>query len=97
MNKAGEFVSEMDTGTVVKCCSCGKEHERSENRNGWHRFSAHQDENSFNGAKYYDVCSIECYLSQVRQSYDELKNTETATIDGMDLKFANKLLFFFGA
>jgi hypothetical protein len=83
-----------------KCSACGKKQLSSLKNSGWHRIAVYHCDDDIdisNTFRYYEVCSFECYLKQVRRSVDELEASKTARIDGMDLAFVRKLLFFYGA
>lgn len=82
-----------------KCSLCGKRHVDDRKHNGWHRIAVYHcdDEDISNTFRYYDICSFECYLKQMRRLVDELEGSKTARVDGMDLPFVRKLLFFYGA
>lgn len=82
-----------------KCSFCGKRHLDEGKNNGWHQIAVYHcdDEDISRTFRYYDICSFECYLKQMRRLVDELEGLETARVDGMDLPFVRKLLFFYGA
>lgn len=82
-----------------KCSLCSKKHIDDHKNNGWHRIAVyHCDaEDITKTFRYYDVCSFECYLKQMRKLVEEMDGLKTARVDGMDLAFVKKLLFFYGA
>ncbi len=81
------------------CSLCGKKHLDEAKNNGWHQIAVYHcdDEDISRTFRYYDICSFECYLKQMRKLVDELDGLKTARVDGMDLTFVRKLLFFYGA
>jgi hypothetical protein len=91
MNNSETFASDIKIENEIKCSSCGKELISHEDTNGWHRFSVSQSDNN---SIYFDVCSLECYLNQVRESVKELEYSENGKIDGLDVSFIKKMLPF---
>lgn len=82
-----------------KCSSCEKVQLSAVKNTGWHRIAVYHCDDDIDITrtfKYYDVCSFDCYLKQVRKSVNELEASKTARIDGMDLAFVRKFLFFYG-
>jgi hypothetical protein len=84
---------------IEKLCSvCGRRHSLSLEKITWHQVAAYHCDNGVNFRdtyKFFDICSFKCYLKQVNKLADELANTKTGRIDGMDLSFVRKLLFFY--
>lgn len=82
--------SEIKSGRV-RCSCCGREFINIEEANNWYQFSVcHGSSDN----KYFDVCSLKCYLKQVGKSVKDLENSEAGLIDEMNVAFAKKLLFF---
>lgn len=90
--KAGTEKQEVKLGS--KCCSCGKKHLEMESDDVWQQLSVYDGVNN-NSYKYFDVCSLDCYLLQVKKTVEELHDSRTSWIDGMDIPFAKRLLNFY--
>lgn len=97
MNTLGTYMTDSELEVDLKCCSCGRE-SNFEDTGGYH-FSVYRGRNSSNideCYQHYDVCSLQCYLRQVKKSINNLGKSDRVWIDGMDIDFAKKLLFFYG-
>ena len=95
-----DFQDKFDVAVEKVCSVCGRTHICSLETNNWHQIAVyHCDKGTdFRDTyKFYDVCSFECYLKQVKESALELQKSKTGRIDGMDLSFVEKLLFFYSS
>jgi hypothetical protein len=95
MNKL-ETELEMEVEVGMKCCTCGKKYNNIEES---YQMSVYKKVSNISISGIYlnyDVCSLQCYLKQVKKSINEIEKSGTGEIDGMDIAFAKKLLFFYG-
>jgi hypothetical protein len=78
------------------CDICGKI-SKEEKPNGWYNFSHGHGawgNDSCDSYRNFDVCSIECYLKQLKKSLEEMKEYEDryANIDHKNIKFIEDLI-----
>ena len=78
------------------CDVCGNK-SKEENPNGWYNFSHGHGawgNDSCDSYCNFDVCSVECYLKQLKKSLEEMKEYEDryANIDHKNIKFIEDLI-----
>lgn len=98
MNKLESCAADLELEADLTCNLCGKEY-NCDNTEESYQFSVYGGRNNTNIDEYYqhyNVCSLTCYLKQIKKSVNNLERSKNGTIDGMDVDFAKKLLFFYG-
>jgi hypothetical protein len=98
MHTEGIITMPLKNRIKEKCSSCGNEHVYFEETDGWQRFSVYyynHGENECSAYERFNACSFDCYLNLVKRSVEVLKDSKNGLIDGMDVRFAKKLLEFY--
>lgn len=89
--KEKEVTKVSEVVVAYVCDVCGKEEECSDIPKHWHHMDVHRGYNSYDNTREYesyDVCSAECYISQLKESVQE---GYFETIDELSKEFVIKL------
>lgn len=78
----------------MKCDVCGTESHDIEN-DAWTEISHHHEDwgnDSCDSYEYFDVCSVDCYIEQLKRSVEELRDYHTGEINDMSCEFVSLLI-----
>ena len=81
----------------VVCDNCGKENKGDRIPKDWHSYCSQHYEwgnDSFESVENYHVCSAECYIESLKNSFEDLKDYKSAEIGNMNIQFVEKLVNF---
>jgi hypothetical protein len=95
--KKEKVIVERNNIYSYKCDICQKEILSIKNNlpDGWLNFShSHKDwgNDSIDSIEYFDVCSPECFIKQIRASLKEYECYDGAEVAHMDFPFAVKFI-----
>jgi hypothetical protein len=93
IKKIEQRPQEVTTG--YECDVCGKKINGFPSN--WFHFNQHHDgwgNDSIDSYQYFDVCSPGCFLTQLKESVDKLKDERTGEVPDMPIEFAEALIKF---
>jgi hypothetical protein len=94
ITKVKEVKVTQNTFVATKCDICGKG-TPDENDNSFYNLEHHHSawgNDSIDSFEYFDVCSFNCYMKQLKRSVKELEGYASAEIDGKPIKFVEQMI-----